>query len=206
MVDFQGLIVEELLRQHGGEFLSRMDALCESSADGYATLSELLPQLEGRGIGRDDATEILNFFEENGVVEEPLVGKVRHGNTPFDPSVSSAHATRRTGGERNNMTSKRLNSELLPSYPFIKARDLIGKTFTTISNLRKGETKQGLNYFVDIEVGGEKKTLSFGATSAAGKQIARNESVMVKGMALTIEVGKPNPAFPTKPPYLFAVP
>ncbi len=102
--------------------------------------------------------------------------------------------------------SKRINSEPLPSYPFVKSRDLVGKTFTTLSRLRQGETKQGLNYFIDVIVDGVPMTLSFGASGAMGKQVARDTTTIVEGMSLTVEVGKANAAFPDKPPYLLATP
>ncbi|HTT14436.1 MAG TPA: hypothetical protein VMG81_01470 [Thermoplasmata archaeon] len=58
-------------------FLDLLDEVAEVSADGYADLKELLARVAERGVvpGRAEAT--LNRLEEEGVVEEPIVGKLR---------------------------------------------------------------------------------------------------------------------------------
>jgi hypothetical protein len=64
---------------HGQEaiFLDLVDELSEVSADGYADLREAVQMAGGRGIGEHRVEEILGALEEGGVLEEPIVGKLR---------------------------------------------------------------------------------------------------------------------------------
>jgi RPA family protein len=57
--------------------LEFLDQVAESSLDAYADRRELLARVGSRGIGTDRAEEVLSRLEEEGVVEEPIVGKVR---------------------------------------------------------------------------------------------------------------------------------
>jgi hypothetical protein len=58
-------------------FLDLVDELADGSDDGYADLKEAARLAAGRGIGADRVEEILNRLEEDGVLEEPIVGKLR---------------------------------------------------------------------------------------------------------------------------------
>jgi RPA family protein len=64
-------------RAHEAIFLDLVDELAESSDDGYADLKEALRLAAGRGLGADRIEELLNRLEEDGVLEEPIVGKLR---------------------------------------------------------------------------------------------------------------------------------
>jgi len=58
-------------------FLDVIDGLAEGSVDGYADLREAVQVAAGRGVTAERAEELLNFLEEDGVLEEPIVGKLR---------------------------------------------------------------------------------------------------------------------------------
>ena len=58
-------------------FLDVIDGLAEGSVDGYADLREAVRVAAGRGVTAERAEELLNFLEEDGVLEEPIVGKLR---------------------------------------------------------------------------------------------------------------------------------
>lgn len=59
------------------EFLDVLDELSEASSDGYADLKELAQRLVEQGISPERSEEILDHLQEDGVVEEPIVGKLR---------------------------------------------------------------------------------------------------------------------------------
>jgi hypothetical protein len=58
-------------------FLDQLDEVAEVSADGYADLKEVLSRLSSHGLSSERSEVILGRLEEEGVVEEPIVGKVR---------------------------------------------------------------------------------------------------------------------------------
>ena len=58
-------------------FLDQLDEIAEVSVDGYADLKELIARVASRGLVADRAEALLNRLEEEGVVEEPIVGKLR---------------------------------------------------------------------------------------------------------------------------------
>jgi len=58
-------------------FLDQLDDLADVSADGYADLKEVLSRVSSQGLVAERAEAILNRLEEEGVVEEPIVGKLR---------------------------------------------------------------------------------------------------------------------------------
>jgi RPA family protein len=58
-------------------FLDLLDEIAEVSVDGYADLKEVLHRLEAQGLIADKAETVLNRLEEEGVIEEPIVGKLR---------------------------------------------------------------------------------------------------------------------------------
>jgi RPA family protein len=64
-------------RQEESAFLTLVDEAAESSADGYADVRELLARLAERGVLPDRAEAVLGRLEEGGVLEEPVVGKLR---------------------------------------------------------------------------------------------------------------------------------
>lgn len=64
-------------RAEESAFLDQLDEIAEVSADGYADLKELLGRVAGRGMTADHAETVLNRLEEEGVIEEPIVGKLR---------------------------------------------------------------------------------------------------------------------------------
>ncbi len=64
-------------RAEESAFLDQLDEIAEVSADGYADLKELLGRVAARGIASDRAEAVLSRLEEEGVVEEPIVGKLR---------------------------------------------------------------------------------------------------------------------------------
>jgi uncharacterized protein len=57
--------------------LSIVDELAGASTDGYADLSEAIVRAQGRGIPGPEVEELVNRLEEEGELEEPLVGKLR---------------------------------------------------------------------------------------------------------------------------------
>jgi uncharacterized protein len=60
-------------------FLDQLDEVADVSADGYADLKEVLARVSSQGLAGDRAEAILNRLEEEGVIEEPIVGKLRRG-------------------------------------------------------------------------------------------------------------------------------
>jgi uncharacterized protein len=58
-------------------FLDQLDEIADVSVDGYADLKELIARVASRGLVADRAEALLNRLEEEGVVEEPIVGKLR---------------------------------------------------------------------------------------------------------------------------------
>jgi RPA family protein len=64
-------------RAEEATFLDLVDEAAEVSADGYADVRELLRRLADRGVRTDRAEAVLGRLEEGGVLEEPVVGKLR---------------------------------------------------------------------------------------------------------------------------------
>jgi hypothetical protein len=62
---------------HESVFLDLLDELAEASDDGYADLKEATRRAVERGITAVRVEELLNRLEEDGVLEEPIVGKLR---------------------------------------------------------------------------------------------------------------------------------
>jgi len=58
-------------------FLDQLDDVADVSADGYADLKEVLSRVSAQGLVEERAEAILNRLEEEGVIEEPIVGKLR---------------------------------------------------------------------------------------------------------------------------------
>lgn len=58
-------------------FLDQLDDAANVSADGYADLKEVLSRVSTQGLVAERAEAILNRLEEEGVIEEPIVGKLR---------------------------------------------------------------------------------------------------------------------------------
>jgi len=58
-------------------FLDQLDEIADVSADGYADLKEVLGRVLSHGLDGDRAETVLNRLEEEGVIEEPIVGKLR---------------------------------------------------------------------------------------------------------------------------------
>ncbi len=57
--------------------LEHLDQVAEASLDAYADRRELLARVGSRGLGADRAEEVLTRLEDDGVIEEPIVGKLR---------------------------------------------------------------------------------------------------------------------------------
>jgi hypothetical protein len=57
--------------------LEFLDQVAEASLDAYADRRELLARVGSRGLGPDRAEVVLTRLEDQGVVEEPIVGKLR---------------------------------------------------------------------------------------------------------------------------------
>jgi uncharacterized protein len=66
-------------RAEEAALLDLLDELMDNSADGYAELKELIARLLRRGVPAERAEAIVNRLEETGVVEEPIVGRLRRG-------------------------------------------------------------------------------------------------------------------------------
>ena len=64
-------------RDEEAVFLDLLDEIADVAVDGYADLKELLARVAARGIAAVRAEAILNRLEEDGVLEEPIVGKLR---------------------------------------------------------------------------------------------------------------------------------
>jgi RPA family protein len=58
-------------------FLDQLEEVADVSADGYADLKEILARLSAHGLPGERAEAILNRLEEDGTIEEPIVGKLR---------------------------------------------------------------------------------------------------------------------------------
>ncbi|HEY1198870.1 MAG TPA: hypothetical protein VGG32_09145 [Thermoplasmata archaeon] len=58
-------------------FLDQLDEVADVSADGYADLKEVLSRVSAHGLVGERTESILNRLEEEGVIEEPIVGKLR---------------------------------------------------------------------------------------------------------------------------------
>jgi RPA family protein len=57
--------------------LEFLDQVSEASLDSYADRRELLARVSARGLGPERAEAVLTRLEDEGVVEEPIVGKLR---------------------------------------------------------------------------------------------------------------------------------
>lgn len=57
--------------------LGFLDQVAEVSLDAYADRRELLARVGSRGLGPERAEEVLTRLEDEGVLEEPIVGKLR---------------------------------------------------------------------------------------------------------------------------------
>jgi hypothetical protein len=57
--------------------LEFLDQVADASLDAYADRRELLARVGSRGIGPARAEAVLTRLEDEGVVEEPIVGKLR---------------------------------------------------------------------------------------------------------------------------------
>jgi uncharacterized protein len=57
--------------------LELLDQVAEASLDSYADRRELLARVGARGMGEGRADEVLAHLEEDRVIEEPIVGKLR---------------------------------------------------------------------------------------------------------------------------------
>ncbi|MEM0129602.1 MAG: hypothetical protein QXG65_05530 [Thermoplasmata archaeon] len=64
-------------RAEESAFLDAMDELAEASADGYADLRELQAVLREHGLSAERVEALLDRLQEQGSVEEPIVGKLR---------------------------------------------------------------------------------------------------------------------------------
>ncbi|MGI0129480.1 MAG: hypothetical protein ACREDE_07485 [Thermoplasmata archaeon] len=58
-------------------FLELLDEIAEVSVDGYADLREVFSRLGAQGLVAERAETVLNRLEDEGVVVEPIVGKLR---------------------------------------------------------------------------------------------------------------------------------
>ncbi len=58
-------------------FLDLLDEVADGSVDGYADWKALLERTTARGLVAERAEAVLNRLEEDGVIEEPIVGKLR---------------------------------------------------------------------------------------------------------------------------------
>jgi RPA family protein len=58
-------------------FLDLVDELAEGADDGYADLREITRRAAERGLSESQVEEVLNRLEEDGILEEPIVGKLR---------------------------------------------------------------------------------------------------------------------------------
>lgn len=58
-------------------FLDVVDGLADASVDGYADIRDAFRLAAERGVNAERAEELLNRLEEDGVLEEPIVGKLR---------------------------------------------------------------------------------------------------------------------------------
>ncbi len=65
-------------------FLDLMDELADASMDGYADYRELRQRLAERGLSEDAAETILARLQDDGVIEEPIMGKLRRASALTD--------------------------------------------------------------------------------------------------------------------------
>lgn len=65
-------------------FLDLMDELADSSMDGYADYRELRQRLAEGGLTEEAAETILARLQDDGVVEEPIMGKLRRASALTD--------------------------------------------------------------------------------------------------------------------------
>jgi RPA family protein len=61
-------------------FLGYVDELSDHSVDGYADLKDVLARIAQQGVRGERAEAALNRLEEGGVLEEPIVGKLRRAD------------------------------------------------------------------------------------------------------------------------------
>lgn len=71
------IVASEADRAEEATFLDLLDRAAELSVDGYADVRELLRSLADRGFEAGRAEAVLGRLEEGGVLEEPIVGKLR---------------------------------------------------------------------------------------------------------------------------------
>jgi RPA family protein len=71
-------------RANESAFLDVMDELADGSMDGYADYRELRQRLAERGLSEDAAETILARLQDDGVVEEPIMGKLRRASALTD--------------------------------------------------------------------------------------------------------------------------
>ena len=64
-------------RAEENALLDLLDEAAEGSEDGYADVRELVRRLADRGLGQAQVEAVLGRLEEGGVLEEPVVGKLR---------------------------------------------------------------------------------------------------------------------------------
>ncbi len=64
-------------RAQESTFLDLLDELVDNSSDGYADLKELVQRLAEHGMSSEMAEALLDRLGEEGVVEEPIVGRLR---------------------------------------------------------------------------------------------------------------------------------
>ena len=62
--------------------LDLLDQVADASLDNYADRRELLARVSSQGLAGNRAEEVLSRLEEEGVVEEPIVGRLRLSQRP----------------------------------------------------------------------------------------------------------------------------
>jgi RPA family protein len=70
-------VLSAAARAQESAFLDIVDELADSSADGWADLRKALQRAAAEGVREVAAGELLNRLEAAGVLEEPVVGKIR---------------------------------------------------------------------------------------------------------------------------------
>lgn len=71
-------------RAEESAFLDVMDELADGSMDGYADYRELRQRLSERGVSEEAAETILARLQDDGVVEEPIMGRLRRASALTD--------------------------------------------------------------------------------------------------------------------------
>lgn len=71
-------------RANESAFLDVMDELADGSMDGYADYRELRQRLAERGLSEEAAETILARLQDEGVVEEPIMGRLRRASALTD--------------------------------------------------------------------------------------------------------------------------